>query len=113
MSYGEIYDTQFLGTKQEIAQHRKTSSSSLVREDDDDDEGQMKIEWDCPNDVKDKTRWAVKEGLGGVFIWELGQDKFDFTEGTKKHWARGGILTQTMFLTAQLVTTGNAPKVEL
>ena len=29
--------------------------------------------------VRDKVRWADAQGLGGVMIWELGQDSFDDT----------------------------------
>ena len=32
-------------------------------------------QFDSPNDVRDKVKYAVQTGLGGVFIWELGQDK--------------------------------------
>lgn len=32
-------------------------------------------QFDSPQDVEAKTRYAKENGLGGVFIWELGQDK--------------------------------------
>jgi hypothetical protein len=30
---------------------------------------------DSPDDVCTKVKYATRGGLGGVFIWELGQDK--------------------------------------
>ena len=32
-------------------------------------------QFDSPNDIRDKVNYAIQTGLGGVFIWELGQDK--------------------------------------
>jgi GH18 family chitinase len=31
--------------------------------------------FDSPDDVRAKVEYALRSGLGGVFIWELGQDK--------------------------------------
>jgi chitinase len=31
--------------------------------------------FDSPDDVRTKVEYAVSNGLGGIFIWELGQDK--------------------------------------
>jgi GH18 family chitinase len=42
--------------------------------------------YDSPKLVRYKVRWAEKHGLGGVFFWELGQDKQQETLGP------GGIL---------------------
>jgi GH18 family chitinase len=33
------------------------------------------IDSDLPDDVRTKVGYAARGGLGGVFIWELGQDK--------------------------------------
>lgn len=33
--------------------------------------------FDAPGDVALKVRYAKQENLAGVYIWELGQDKFD------------------------------------
>ena len=31
--------------------------------------------FDSPDDVRDKVNYAMQFGLGGIFLWELGQDK--------------------------------------
>lgn len=31
--------------------------------------------FDSPNDVREKVKYAIEMGLGGIFFWELGQDK--------------------------------------
>ena len=33
--------------------------------------------YDSPSQVTDKVQYAVREGLGGIFFWELGQDFVD------------------------------------
>jgi len=32
-------------------------------------------QFDSPDDVRAKVEYAMQNGLGGVFFWELGQDK--------------------------------------
>ena len=46
--------------------------------------------FDSLEDVKKKVRYAKRQGLGGIFLWELGQDRQ--LEGV----ADGGILLETM-----------------
>ena len=45
-------------------------------------------QFDSPIDIRDKVNYAIQTGLGGVFIWELGQDK-QIIEG-----ADGGVLLE-------------------
>ena len=33
-------------------------------------------EWESPERIQAKTILAKEKGLGGIFFWELGQDKF-------------------------------------
>ena len=44
--------------------------------------------FDSPDDVRAKVKYARKSGLGGIFIWELGQDK------QMVGFAEGGILLE-------------------
>ena len=44
--------------------------------------------FDAPRMVRQKVHYAMKEGLGGVFIWELGQDK------QHDEWGKGGLLLE-------------------
>ena len=44
------------------------------------------ILFDSPNKVREKVRYVLKQKMGGVFLWELGQDK------QQEDWASGGIL---------------------
>jgi GH18 family chitinase len=46
-------------------------------------------EWDSPARVQEKVRLAKQYGLGGVFFWEIGQDKVtkDYPEGILLHAA--------------------------
>lgn len=44
--------------------------------------------FDSPEDVTAKVKYAKKAGLGGIFLWELGQDK-------QTDQYEGGILLQT------------------
>lgn len=44
--------------------------------------------FDSPNDVRSKVKYAKEVGLGGIFYWELGQDK-------QNPEYKGGILLQS------------------
>lgn len=46
------------------------------------------ILFDSPNKVREKVRYALKRKMGGVFFWEIGQDK------QHEDWAPGGILLE-------------------
>ena len=51
-------------------------------------------QFDSPDDVQAKVKYSIQNGLGGVFIWELGQDK------QMAEVAEGGILLEAAASTA-------------
>ena len=55
-------------------------------------------QFDSPNDIREKVKYAIQTGLGGVFIWELGQDKQ--IEG-----AEGGMLLEAAASSSSSVHT--------
>lgn len=59
-------------------------------------------EFESPDDVQEKTKFAVENGFGGAFIWELGQDKQ--MEGV----AKGGILLEAIASSAETYGAGMA-----
>jgi GH18 family chitinase len=65
--------------------------------------------FDSPDDVREKVNYATQMGLGGIFIWELGQDK------QLAGIAEGGILLEEAAAAAanSLVISDDVPKDEL
>ena len=65
--------------------------------------------FDSPEDIREKVKYAMRMGLGGVFFWELGQDKQ--LGGSAE---AGGILLEEAAAAASGIYIGNdAPKEEL
>ena len=46
------------------------------------------IHFDSPNKVREKVRYAEKRKMGGIFFWEIGQDK------QHDKWGPGGMLLE-------------------
>lgn len=64
MSFGEIYDA----ISQEIGNdHLAVNWSSL--------HSWNGFEWESERRIRDKVKLAKSKGLGGIFVWEVGQDK--------------------------------------
>jgi len=51
-------------------------------------------QWDCPKVVREKMSYVYERGLGGVFVWELGQDAVSVD-------APGGVMVSAMAVAAK------------
>ena len=65
-TYSEIYDELAKSMNNDMKQIKEAIISMNTWEG---------YQFDSPQDVRAKVNYATQSGLGGVFLWELGQDK--------------------------------------
>lgn len=65
-TYSEIYDELAKSKNNDMKQIKEAIVSMNAWEG---------YQFDSPQDIRAKVHYATQSGLGGVFLWELGQDK--------------------------------------